>query len=120
MTSRSRWARSAFAAALLAAACAGVSIDQRYEAFEGRMADLTQQAEQGQARAAALGDTAQRETRLAQWQSVLQMLAMARTTGALAYLNENADSLARIEEQVAAVVESCAEQAATERPATRR
>lgn len=109
MTSRSRWASPLLAAALLVSACAGVSIDERYDAFEGRLADLTQQAERGQARAAALADTAERETRLAQWESVLQVLAMARATGALAYLNENAATLASLEEQVEALVARCAE-----------
>ena len=96
-------------ALLLAGACAGPSIDRRFEAFGERMAQLSAQVEQCQRRAAAIHDKDQREAELEQWQAVMQVIVSARAGGSLAYLNEDAHALERIEEQVESVVSSCPE-----------
>src|SRR5688572_22724716 len=97
-----------FGALLLAASCAAPSIDRRYEDFATRLVALTEEANRGQAQAAELADGAVRDAKLAEWQAVHMALVSARAAGALAYLNEDFASLARLEQQAALVVASCA------------
>ena len=104
-----RIALGAVGALLLAGACAGPSIDRRFEAFGERMAQLSAQVEQCQRQAAAIHDKDQREAKLGQWQAVMQMIVSARAGGAIAYLDEDAHALDRIEKQVEDVVAQCPE-----------
>jgi hypothetical protein len=96
-------------ALLLAGACASPSIDGRFESFEERMAEISAQVEYHQRQAMGIKDEAQRETKLAQWQAVMQLIVSARAGGAIAYLNEDFRSLERIQEQVERTVSSCPE-----------
>ncbi len=96
-------------ALLLAGACAGPSIDRRFEVFGERMAQLSAQVEQCQRQAASIHDQEQREAKLEQWQAVMQLIVTARAGGSIAYLNEDAHALDRIEKQVEDVVAKCPE-----------
>jgi hypothetical protein len=96
-------------ALLLAGACAGPSIDRRFDAFGERMAQLSAQVEQCQRQAASIHDETRREAKLEQWQAVMQLILSARAGGSIAYLNEDARALDRIEQQVEAVVAQCPE-----------
>ena len=104
-----RIALGGLGALLLAGACAGPSIDRRFDAFGERMAQLSAQVEQCQRQAGAIRDKDQREAKLEQWQAVMQMIVSARAGGSIAYLNEDAHALDRIEKQVEDVVAQCPE-----------
>lgn len=96
-------------ALLLAGACAGPPIDRRFETFGERMAQISAQVEQCQRQAASIHDREQREAKLQQWQAVMQLIVSARAGGSIAYLNEDAHALDRIEKQVEDVVAQCPE-----------
>ena len=104
-----RIALGAVGTLLLAGACAGPSIDRRFEAFSERMAQLSAQVEQCQRQAASMHDQTKREAKLEQWDAVMQVIILARAGGSFAYLNEDVRALERMEKQVEDLVAKCPE-----------
>jgi len=97
------------AALLLAGACAGPSIDRRFDQFGERMAQLSAQVEACQRQATTIRDASRREAKLQQWDAVMQMIVLARAAGAGAYFSEDVQALQRIEKQVEDVIAKCPE-----------
>jgi hypothetical protein len=102
---RGRW----LGALLLAGACAGPPIDRRFDQFGERMAQLSAQVEECERQAVSIRDQSRREAKLQQWEAVMQVIILARAAGAIAYFNEDARALERIEKQVEGVVAQCPE-----------
>lgn len=92
---------------LLALACAAPLSEQHYAEFNARIDALTAQVEGRQRAAVQLPDAAEREDELARLQAVLQVLLLSKAGGALAYMDQDAATLARIEDHVDALLAAC-------------
>ena len=91
------------------ASCMAPLSEQRYAQFSARLDALCARVEGWQQEASKRPAGSARDDELAQCQAVLQVLLLAKAGGAVAYLDDDAAALERIEDLVDASLASCPE-----------